>query len=174
MSDITCFYEPITGPGWERRDQLGDFQSYRKHPHLGEDWGFKTGSAGKPIRNIHAGKVTKIENGEALGWTAYVKLICPNKCEFDGATIEYNHMQEKPALKVGQELLAGKDLIGKIGATGSALSASGANHLHASMAFADTPHGQPLAKKISIVKAIDRSSKQRKANMEAKKAAENV
>lgn len=170
MSDITCFYEPITGPGWERRDQLGDFQSYRTQPHLGEDWGFKNGSEGKPIRNIHAGKVSKIENGEKLGWSAYVKLICPNKCEFDGMTIEYNHMIEKPALKVGQELLAGKDLIGKIGASGTSLSKSGAFHLHASMAKNAIPHSQPLAKKVSIVKAIDRSSKQRKANMEAKKA----
>lgn len=172
MSDITCFYEPITGPGWERRDQLGDFQSYRTQPHLGEDWGFKNGSEGKPIRNIHAGVVSKIENGEALGWTSYVKLVCPNKCEFDGLTIEYNHMIEKPDLKVGQELAGGKDLIGKIGASGTSLSKSGAFHLHASMAKNPIPHSQPLAKKVSIVKAIDRSSKQRKLNMDAKKAAQ--
>jgi hypothetical protein len=171
MSDITCFYEPITGTGWERRDQLGDFQSYRKHPHLGEDWGFTNGSEGKPIRNVHAGKVTKIWNDPALGWSAVVKNICPNKCEFDGFSIEYNHMIEKPTIAVGAELLAGKDLIGKIGATGSALSASGANHLHASMAKADVPHTMPLDKKVSIAKACDRSSKQRKLNMEAKKNA---
>lgn len=169
---ITCFYEPITGAGWERRDQLGDFQSYRKHPHLGEDWGFTTGSAGKPIRNIHAGKVADIWEDPALGWSASVEIICANNCEFNGLHIEYNHMQEKPTIKIGQELLAGKDLIGKIGHTGSALSSAGADHLHASMGKAKRPHTLPLDKKVSIVKACDRSSAQRKINMEAKKAAQ--
>ena len=77
-------------------------------------------------------------------------------------------MLKKPTIKVGQSLKGGTDNIGLIGATGSALSASGANHLHASMALADIPHTQPLAKKKSIFKAVDKSSAERKAIKEAK------
>jgi len=46
---MTTYFEPIKGAGAERRDALGNMASYRKHPHRGSDWGFTTGSAGKPI-----------------------------------------------------------------------------------------------------------------------------
>jgi hypothetical protein len=166
---MTCFFEPVWGTGHERRDQLGDFQSYRKHPHLGEDWGFSNGSEGKDIRNIHAGTVKKIWNDPALGWSATVLLSCPdNGCGYNGFTIEYNHMLKKPTIAVGAVLKGGTDNIGLIGATGSALSASGANHLHASMGKAEIPHTLPLDKKVAITKAIDKSSAERKAAKEAK------
>lgn len=161
---MDCFYEPIKGTGAERRDQLGDFQSYRKHPHLGEDWGFKTGSEDKPIRAIHAGKVVEIWNDPALGWSKTIEIVCD--CKYNGYTIEYNHMIRKPAGAVGDVVKATTD-IGNIGATGSALSASGANHLHASMGKAKRPHTLPLDKKIALTKLIDESQAARKAKKEA-------
>jgi hypothetical protein len=166
---MTCFFEPIKGTGAERRDELGNTAPYRKHPHLGEDWGFTNGSEGKEIWSMHTGKVTKVENNEALGWTAYIEILC-DKCRFNGYTIEYNHMIAKPDLKVGQVLQANKDLVGKIGATGSALSASGAFHLHASMAKIATPHAAPLEHKISLFNEIDKSTAERAAIRKAIKA----
>lgn len=157
---MTCYFEPVKGPGAERRDELGNTAPYRSHAHLGEDWGFSNGSEGKDIWAIHTGKVIKIENNAALGWTAYVEIIC-NTCRFNGYTIEYNHMLGKPTLKVGQIVEANKNTIGLIGATGSALSKAGAFHLHASMAKVAIPHTAPLEHKISMFELIDKSTKER-------------
>jgi murein DD-endopeptidase MepM/ murein hydrolase activator NlpD len=171
MTALTCFYEPIRGAGRERRDELGNTAPYRTQPHRGSDWGFTNGSEGKDIYAIHAGKVTKIENNPALGWTVYVKSVCVNPaCAKD--TIEYNHMLKQPLLKVGDEVKGNyQSLIGLIGATGSSLSKAGANHLHASCAPESVPHAADRKVLKDLFKLIDESSKNRKANMEAKKAA---
>ena len=166
---MTCYYEPVKGPGAERRDELGNTAPYRKRPHLGEDWGFSNGSEGKDIWVIHTGKVAKIENNGALGWTAYITIIC-DKCRYDGYTIEYNHMLGKPTLKVGQIVEANKNTVGLIGDTGSELSQSGAFHLHASMAKVAIPHTAPLEHKISLFDLIDKSTAERAAMRQAIKA----
>ncbi len=164
---MKCFFEPVKGVGWERRDELGNTAPYRKHPHLGCDWGFSNGSEGKDILAIHAGQVTAVTNNPALGWTAIVKIICADKCAYNGEFIEYNHMLEKPKLTIGEMVTGGNYVIGKIGATGSALSASGANHLHASMAKNPIPSSQGLPAKRDLFKLIDESKAGRKAIKDA-------
>lgn len=172
---ITCFYEPIKGPGRERRDELGNFASYRKQPHLGEDWGFTNGSEDKEIYSIHAGVVSDVYWSDALGWSVVVNLPDNCNCGFGKEYIEYNHMIRKPAIKVGDKVEGNyQSQLGNIGASGSSLSKSGANHLHASMGPAKRPHTLPLDKKRAMFPLIDESSKNRKANMEAKKNAVNT
>lgn len=168
---ITCFYEPIRGAGRERRDELGNTAPYRKQPHLGEDWGFSNGSEGKEIYSIHAGTVTDVFDNGALGWSVTVGLPDNCNCGFGKESIEYNHMLQKPKVKIGDKVTGNyQSLLGLIGATGTSLSQSGANHLHASMGEAKHPHTLPLNKKRAMFPLIDESSKNRKANMEAKKA----
>lgn len=168
---ITCFYEPIRGAGRERRDELGNFASYRKQAHLGEDWGFTNGSEDKPIFAIHDGTVTDVFDNGALGWSVTIGLPDNCNCGFGKESIEFNHMIRKPAVKVGDKVKANyQSQIGNIGATGSSLSKAGANHLHASMGLAKYPHTLPLSKKRAMFPLIDQSSKNRKAAMEAKKA----
>jgi murein DD-endopeptidase MepM/ murein hydrolase activator NlpD len=169
MTNLTCFYEPVRGPGKERRDELGNTAPYRTQPHRGSDWGFTNGSEGKDIYAMHSGKVTKVVNEPALGWTVIVKSVCTNPaCEKD--YIEYNHMLKQPLLKVGDEVKGNyQTVIGLIGATGSSLSKAGANHLHASCAPAPVPHVADRKVLKDLFKLIDASSANRKANMEAKK-----
>jgi murein DD-endopeptidase MepM/ murein hydrolase activator NlpD len=158
---MTCFYEPIKGPGQERRDELGNFASYRTQPHRGSDWGFRNGSEGKDIRAIHTGKVTAVENNAALGWTVIIKSVCDQpECKKDH--IEYNHMLKKPLVQVGDEV-ANRTVIGLIGATGSSLSKAGANHLHASCAPKPVPHAADRAVLKDLFKLIDASKKARQA-----------
>lgn len=171
---MTHFFEPIIGPGWERRDELGNTAPYRSQPHRGSDWGYKNGSEGKAIFAIHGGQVTKVYNDPALGWTVITKLVCDDSCGYNGEHIEYNHMLEKPTLKVGDALLARRSQIGKIGATGSSLSQSGAFHLHASMAPSDVPHNADRKTLRDLFKLIDASTAQRRKISEAKKAAESA
>lgn len=167
---MNCYYEPLRGADRERRDELGNTAPYRSQPHRGSDWGHKNGSEGKPIYAIHAGKVTKVENNPALGWSVTILNQC-GTAECSGVHIEYNHMLEKPKVKVGDTVTGNyQSVIGLIGATGTSLSASGANHLHASAAKSPTPHNADRKILLDLFKLIDKSSAQRKANMEAKKA----
>jgi murein DD-endopeptidase MepM/ murein hydrolase activator NlpD len=165
---MTCFYEPVRGPGKERRDELGNTAPYRTQPHRGSDWGFSNGSEGKDIYAIHAGKVSKVENNPALGWSVVIKSVCTNPaCAKD--YIEYNHMLTKPKVKVGDEVKGNyQSVIGLIGATGSSLSKAGANHLHASCAPAPQPHAADRKILKDLFKLIDKSSAERKAIKEAK------
>jgi len=165
---MTCFFEPVIGPGHERRDELGNTAPYRSQPHRGSDWGFSNGSEGKEIRAIHAGKVSKVENNPALGWSVVVKSVCDNAaCAKD--YIEYNHMLKAPLLKVGDEVKGHHSVIGLIGATGTSLSKSGANHLHASCAPAAQPHTADRKVLKDLFKLIDKSSAERKAIRDAAK-----
>jgi hypothetical protein len=168
---MKCFFEPIKGVGWERRDELGNTAPYRSSPHKGCDWGFKGGSEGKEILAIHAGVVTAVTNNPALGWTAIVRIECADNCKYVGEHIEYNHMLEKPKVKIGEKVTGGNYVIGLIGATGSSLSASGANHLHASMAKNPVPGSQGLEAKRDLFKLIDESKAGRKAVKDALAAA---
>jgi murein DD-endopeptidase MepM/ murein hydrolase activator NlpD len=167
---MTCFFEPVRGPGRERRDELGNTAPYRTQAHRGSDWGFTNGSEGKEIYAAHAGKVSKVENNPALGWSVVIKSVCDNAaCAKD--FIEYNHMLKTPSVKVGDEVKGNyQSVIGLIGATGSSLSKAGANHLHASCAPNAQPHKADRAVLKDLFKLIDKSSAERKAIMEAKKA----
>jgi len=136
---VTVYFEPIKGAGAERRDELGNTAPYRKHPHRGSDWGFTTGSAGKPIYAITSATVVKNYYDEALGWTVITKN------GGDANFVEYNHLQEQSPLPRGTRIVGGETVIGSIGCTGTALSASGANHLHASCAPAPVPHAASAA-----------------------------
>lgn len=169
---LKCFFEPIKGETWERRDGLGkttygDTGQKRPHPHLGCDWGFKNGSAGKEILAIHAGVVTAVVNNPVLGWSIIIRIECADNCPYVGEHIESNHMIEKPNIIVGTKVTGGNFVIGKIGATGSALSSSGANHLHASMAKNPIPSSQGLPAKRDLFKLIDESKAARKAIKDA-------
>jgi len=151
---MTLYSEPIKGAGAERRDELGNFnKAYRKHPHRGSDWGFTTGSAGKPIYAITSATVTKNYFDEALGWTVITKN------GGDDNFIEYNHLQAQSPLKRGTRIVGGETVIGLIGCTGSALSASGANHLHASCAPAPVPHAASYAILKDLFKLIGEAPK---------------
>jgi murein DD-endopeptidase MepM/ murein hydrolase activator NlpD len=167
---MTCFFEPVRGPGRERRDELGNTAPYRSQPHRGSDWGFKGGSEGKEIFAIHAGKVTQVTNNPALGWSVVIQSVCTNAaCAKD--FIEYNHMLRTPPVKVGDEVKGNyQSVIGLIGATGTSLSKSGANHLHASCAPNKQPHAADRKVLKDLFKLIDKSSAERRAIMEAKKA----
>lgn len=167
MAALKCFFEPIKGPGWERRDELGNTAPYRSQPHLGCDWGFKNGSEDKEILAIHAGVVTAVTNNKALGWSVIVRIECADKCPYVGEHIEYNHMIRKPAITIGTKVTGGNFHIGNIGATGTSLSQSGANHLHASMAKNPIPSSQGLAAKRDLFKLIDQSKVTRKAIKDA-------
>lgn len=159
---MNCFYPALKGKTAERRDELGNTAPYRSHPHLGEDEGFTDGSEGKPIHAVHNATVTAVANNPALGWTVIYKIDSDDcGCKWDGYHIENNHMLEKPPVVIGQKLERFKTVIGKIGATGSALSASGANHLHYSMAKVPVPHTAPLEHKVSIWKQQDISAANR-------------
>jgi hypothetical protein len=158
---MTHYFEPVKGAGNERRDELGNTAPYRSQPHRGCDWGFSNGSEGKDIWAIHTGKVTKVWDDPALGWSAIVQNVCDDSCGQNGKHIEYNHMLAKPALKVGQTVEANKNTIGLIGATGSSLSQSGAFHLHASQSIDSIPHAAPREKLGDLFKLIDKSFKQR-------------
>lgn len=145
MTDVK-FYEPIKGAGAERRDELGNFASYRRQPHRGSDWGFTTGSAGKPIYAIRSGVVAKVFSTIELGNSIIVRSYN------DGVFVEYNHLQTPAVLKRGDKVDGGLTVIGKIGDTGSA--ATGA-HLHASAAKAPVPHAASRAILLDLFKLID-------------------
>ncbi len=168
---MTCFFEPVKGPGAERRDELGNMAPYRTQAHRGSDYGFSNGSEGKDIWTIHSGVVSAVTNNPALGWTVIVRLEC--KCKFDGYHIEYNHMLQKPKVVIGQKVVANKDGIGLIGATGTSLSQSGANHLHASMSKHPVPHEAPRETLVDLFKVVDISTKQRADMRKAIKAKQN-
>jgi len=153
MVDLN-YYEPIKGPGAERRDELGNFAPYRSQPHRGCDWGFSNGSQGKSIYAIRTGRVTFAGWNDALGHTVIIKSS-------DGIYIEYNHMNDKSPLEVGEVVYGGKSVVGRIGCTGSSLSASKAYHLHASAAKFHTPHAAPRPKLIDLFKEIDKSKKKK-------------
>jgi hypothetical protein len=80
-----------------------------------------------------------------------------------------NAWHQKADVKVGDEVKGNyQSVIGKIGATGTSLSKSGAFHLHASCAPAPQPHAADRKVLKDLFKLIDKSSAERKAAKEAK------
>lgn len=150
MTTSLLYFEPVRGKGAERRDGLNNFAEYRTQPHRGCDWGFIGGSHRRAIYAIRSGKVTFAGWNEALGHTLIIKSR-------DGIYIEYNHMDEKTHLQVGDAVVGGSTIIGRIGCTGGAISKAGAYHLHASASRYHTPHAAPREKLIDLFKEIDKS-----------------
>lgn len=142
------YFEPISGTGAERRDGLGDVSEYRKHPHRGSDWGFKPQSAGKPVKAIADGKVTRILWSDVLGNCVITRNTA------DKVYILYAHLQNKTTLQLGDPVIGGVTVIGKIGSTGSA--ATGA-HLHAAASKDALPHLTLYTNLLDLFKLINAS-----------------
>lgn len=170
---MTCCFEPLKDKDRERRDglgkkTLGDTGKPRKQPHRGSDWGYKNGSKGRDYVAVHSGSVAAVlETGE-LGWCIIVKRSECSNPDCAGVFDEYNHSEEKSPLKVGDAVVGGRTVLNKISDKGS----RGAPHLHASSSKFHVPHSAPVKDLRDLFADIDKSSAQRKANAEAKKAAE--
>lgn len=170
---MTCCYEPlksIPGKKVERRDglhkkTLGNTGKPRKRPHKGLDWGYIGGSMGEDYYAVHGGTVTAITSTGELGELIIVKRDGCQEEGCVGAYDEYCHSAEKSPLKVGDKVVGGRTVLNQIGDKGS----PGAPHLHLSSAYASVPHNAPTAKLRDVFAEIDKSSAQRRANMEAKK-----
>lgn len=139
------YYSFLKGEGKERRDELGNFASYRKQPHRGSDWGFKNGSEGKPVYAVAAGVVSDVFWTDALGHCVTVKN------DHDGVFVLVAHLQEKSTCKKGDKV-TNDTVIGKIGNTGSA---SVGAHLHAAASKSPKPHLASFPALLDLFKLMD-------------------
>lgn len=137
----------LKGEGKERRDELGNFnKAYRKHPHRGNDWGFKGGSAGKPIYAVADGIVSKVFWSDVLGNCVITRNT------HDKLYILVAHLEAASTLKKGDAVVGGETVLGKIGNTGSA---SAGAHLHAAASTDPMPHLAPFDKLFDLFKLMD-------------------
>lgn len=139
------YYSFLKGEGKERRDELGNFASYRKQPHRGSDWGFKNGSEGKPVYAVAAGVVTDNFWTDQLGNCLIVKN------DHDSVYVLVAHLQEKSPCKKGDKV-DNETVIGKIGNTGSA---SVGAHLHAAASKSPKPHLASYPALLDLFKLMD-------------------
>lgn len=147
------YYSFLKGEGKERRDELGNFASYRKQPHRGSDWGFKNGSEGKPVYAVAAGVVSDVFWTDALGHCVTVKN------DHDGVFVLVAHLQEKSTCKKGDKV-TNDTVLGKIGNTGSA---SVGAHLHAAASKSPKPHLASFPALLDLFKLIDADKAKRDA-----------
>lgn len=141
------YHAPLKGEGRERRDELGNFnKAYRTQPHRGSDWGFKSGSEGKPVYAFADGVVSKVFWSDALGNC----IITRNT--HDKVYVLAAHLKHESPLKKGDAVIGGETEIGKIGNTGT--SSAGA-HLHAAASKDPLPHLAPYDKLLDLFKLID-------------------
>lgn len=161
------YHAPVKGEGRERRDELGNFASYRTQPHRGSDWGFKTGSEGKPVYAVADGVVTDNFWTDALGHCITVKN------NHDDVFVLFAHLQDKSPVKKGTKVVGGETELGKIGNTGSA---SVGAHLHAAASKSPKPHLASYSALLDLFKLIDADKPEKpkaepKADTPAKKPA---
>lgn len=140
------YFAPIKGTGAERRDEFGNFASYRKQKHRGGDWGFSNGSDGKDVYAMHDGTVAKNFWSDALGWTIIT-------VDSDGVHILYAHLKAKGLAK-GSAVVGGETIIGQIGNTGSA---SVGAHLHVAASRNAQPHLAPYEHLLDPFELVDES-----------------
>lgn len=141
------YHAPVKGEGRERRDELGNFnKAYRTQPHRGSDWGFKTGSAGKPVYAVADGVVTDNFWTDSLGHCITVKNT------HDEVFVLFAHLEEKSPVKKGTKVVGGETELGKIGNTGSA---SAGAHLHAAASKSPKPHLASFSALLDLFKLID-------------------
>lgn len=151
----------LKGEGKERRDELGNFnKAYRKHPHRGNDWGFKGGSAGKSVYAVADGVVSKVFWSDVLGNCVITRNT------HDKIYVLVAHLEAASPLKKGDAVVGGETVLGKIGNTGS-LSAGA--HLHAAASTESMPHLAPFDKLLDLFTLMDADKAKREA---AKPAAE--
>jgi murein DD-endopeptidase MepM/ murein hydrolase activator NlpD len=156
------YHEPIKGAGAERRDELGNFASYRKRPHRGSDWGFKGGSEGKPVYAVADGVVAKVLVTSELGNC----IITKNS--HDKVYTIFCHLQELPKFSNMDRVIGGETIIGHIGNTGS--NSTGA-HLHAAASLQQKPQLAPQEELLDLFKLIDASKPKTTPKPAAKKPA---
>jgi murein DD-endopeptidase MepM/ murein hydrolase activator NlpD len=145
----------LKGEGKERRDELGNFnKAYRTQPHRGSDWGFKGGSAGKPVYAVADGVVSKVFWSDVLGNCVIVRNT------HDKVYVLVAHLQEASSLKKGDAVIGGETVLGKIGNTGSA---SAGAHLHAAASTDPMPHLAPFGKLLDLFKLMDADKAKRDA-----------
>lgn len=96
---------------------FGNKEEPRTNAHRGVDFAV---AAGTPIKSATDGTVVLDKWSDVLGWVLVVK--CPK-----GITWGYCHMRENSKLNIGDKVVAGETIIGKVGNTGSA---SRGAHLH--------------------------------------------
>ena len=141
------YHAPLKGEGRERRDELGNFnKAYRTQPHRGSDWGFKTGSQGKPVYAFADGIVSKVFWSDVLGNCVITRNT------HDKVYVLAAHLEKPSELKKGDAVIGGETVIGKIGNTGSA---SAGAHLHAAASTDPMPHLAPYGKLLDLFKLID-------------------
>lgn len=148
------YYSFLKGEGKERRDELGNFASYRKQPHRGSDWGFKNGSEGKPVYAVAAGVVADVFWTDALGNCVIVKN------DHDDVYVLVAHLQDKSTCKKGDKV-TNETVIGKIGNTGSA---SVGAHLHAAASKSPKPHLASYPALLDLFKLMDADKAKRDAS----------
>jgi murein DD-endopeptidase MepM/ murein hydrolase activator NlpD len=143
------YHEPIKGAGAERRDELGNFnKAYRTKPHRGSDFGFKTGSEGKPVYAVANGIVTRVLWSDVLGHCIITKNT------HDKVYTIFAHLKSEPTLVRMDPVVGGETVIGHIGNTGSA---SAGAHLHAAASTEQLPHLANVDKLLDLFKLIDAS-----------------
>lgn len=141
------YHAPVKGEGRERRDELGNFnKAYRTQPHRGSDWGFKTGSAGKPVYAVADGVVSDNFWTDVLGHCITVKNT------HDGVFVLFAHLEEKSPVKKGSKVVGGETELGKIGNTPSA---SAGAHLHAAASKSPKPHLASFSALLDLFELID-------------------
>ena len=149
------YYSFLKGDGKERRDELGNFnKAYRKHPHRGNDWGFKGGSAGKPVHAVADGVVSKVFWSDVLGNCVITRNT------HDKVYVLAAHLETASTLKKGDPVIGGETVLGKIGNTGSA---SAGAHLHAAASTDPLPHLAPFDKLLDLFKLMDADKAKRDA-----------
>lgn len=97
--------------------EFGNNDAPRTIDHRGVDFAV---AAGTPIKSATDGTVVLDKWSDILGWVLVVQ--CPR-----GVTWGYCHMREGSKLNIGDKVVAGETVIGKVGNTGSA---SRGAHLH--------------------------------------------
>lgn len=96
---------------------FGNTDAPRTNAHRGVDFAI---AAGTDIKSATDGEVVLDKWSDVLGWVLVVK--CPK-----GITWGYCHLREASKLNIGDKVVAGETVIGKVGNTGSA---SRGAHLH--------------------------------------------
>jgi hypothetical protein len=122
MTDVIVYKEPFDKK--LRGDELGNLAPYRNgRPHRGQDWHPAEKSA---IHAICDGTVGLVEWTDVLGW------IIVHSSKDAKHWVLYAHLAEKPTLKKGDKVQAGKTVLGLVGGgrnTPSGTASTGA-HLH--------------------------------------------
>lgn len=136
------FFEPVKGPSAVRRDELGNFnKAYRTKPHRGADFGYDSGSQGKPVFAVNDSVVSRILYTGELGHCLIAKHVSTKTYWM------YSHLQNITAKK-GDQLVGGKQFA-EIGPH------KNGPHLHLAVSKDQLPHLAAFHKLLDPFKLID-------------------